>query len=69
MQHVFTREELYELVWSRAVVKVAADLGVSDVALRKHCIKHGIPLPDAKYWASVRPASSCDASASAKRPR
>ncbi|MCX8475368.1 MAG: hypothetical protein MT490_06170 [Sphingomonas sp.] len=50
MRHVFTREELYELVWSRAVVKVAADLGVSDVALRKHCIKHRIPLPDVKYW-------------------
>jgi hypothetical protein len=50
MRHVFTREELYELVWSRAVVRVAADLGVSDVALRKHCVKHRIPLPDVNYW-------------------
>lgn len=47
---VFTREELYELVWDRAVSNVAPELGISDVALRKQCIKHRIPLPDARYW-------------------
>ncbi|MET0309942.1 MAG: hypothetical protein ABW023_14645 [Sphingomonas sp.] len=50
MQHVLTREELYERVWSRAVVKVAAELGISDNGLRKHCVKHEIPLPDVIYW-------------------
>lgn len=47
---MMTRLELYELVWERAVSKVAPELGISDVALRKQCRKHGIPLPDAVYW-------------------
>lgn len=50
MTRIITRHELYELVWERAVSKVAPDLGISDVALRKQCRKHGIPLPDAVYW-------------------
>ena len=29
---------------------MAPELGISDVALRKQCVKHVIPLPDATYW-------------------
>lgn len=47
---ILTRQQLYDLVWERAVSKVAPELGISDVALRKQCKKHGIPLPDAVYW-------------------
>lgn len=38
------------MIWERAVSKVAPELGISDVALRKQCMKHAIPLPDATYW-------------------
>jgi len=50
MRHVLTRQQLYDMIWERAVSKVAPELGVSDVALRKQCLKHAIPLPDATYW-------------------
>lgn len=50
MRHVLTRQQLYDMIWERAVSKVAPELGISDVALRKQCVKHAIPLPDATYW-------------------
>lgn len=49
MRHVLTRQQLYDMIWERAVSKVAPELGISDVALRKQCMKHAIPLPDAIY--------------------
>lgn len=50
MRHVLTRQQLYDMIWERAVSKIAPELGISDVALRKQCVKHAIPLPDATYW-------------------
>lgn len=49
-QVVLSRQELYDLVWSKAVSRVAPELGISDVALRKRCRALGIPCPDATYW-------------------
>ena len=49
--HEFTREELYELVWSKPMRKLAAELGVSDVGLAKACRRHDIPRPARGYWA------------------
>lgn len=46
-----TREELYRQVWARPVMKVAADYGVSNVALKKICKRHGIPVPGRGHWA------------------
>jgi integrase len=37
--------DLKRLVQSKPLVQVAREIGVSDVALRKHCLKHQIPLP------------------------
>jgi hypothetical protein len=53
MRHVLTRQQLHEMIWSRAVSKVAPELGISDVALRKQCVRHAIPLPDARYWGQL----------------
>ena len=39
-----------KLVWQKPLVHVAADIGVSDVALKKHCVKQGIELPPRGYW-------------------
>jgi hypothetical protein len=50
---VVTREKLYEEVWAEPMVKVAKRYGVSDVALRKVCVKLSVPLPARGYWAKV----------------
>ncbi|MEO7298366.1 MAG: hypothetical protein ABI042_07295 [Verrucomicrobiota bacterium] len=48
-----TREELYEKVWSMPTTKVAAELGISDVAVKKRCKKLNVPKPPLGYWAKV----------------
>ena len=47
----FTRREFYDLVWSKPMIHLAKDLGVSDVALHKICRKHDIPNPPLGWWA------------------
>jgi len=39
-----SREDLYRLIWSEPVIKVANRFGSSDVAVAKACRKHDIPL-------------------------
>lgn len=51
MNRTFTRKELYDLIWSQPMRSVAADVGISDVALAKHCKKANIPVPSRGYWA------------------
>lgn len=46
-----TREELFKQVWEHPMIKVAADYGISDVALKKICGKHRIIVPGRGYWA------------------
>lgn len=48
-----SREDLYELVWSKPMVELAKDFGLSDVALAKRCRKLGVPVPGRGYWARV----------------
>ena len=40
------RAELYELVWSTPLRRVAKEFGISDVALAKRCRRMAIPLPE-----------------------
>ncbi len=40
-----SREDLYELVWSKPMVELAKDFSMSDVGLAKRCRKLGIPVP------------------------
>jgi hypothetical protein len=47
----FTRKELYDLVWSEPIKSVATSIGISNVALAKHCKKANIPVPSRGYWA------------------
>jgi hypothetical protein len=46
-----TREQLYELVWSKPMQHLAKDYGVSDRALAKLCARHQVPVPPRGYWA------------------
>ncbi len=50
MERLLRRSELYELVWKQPVRTVAADIGISDVALAKACRKHNIPVPGRGDW-------------------
>ncbi|HEX8594441.1 MAG TPA: hypothetical protein VF682_14360 [Pseudomonas sp.] len=47
----FTTLELFDKVWTTPVLKLAQEIGVSDVGLAKACRKAGIPLPSRGYWA------------------
>jgi hypothetical protein len=49
-RHNLTRQELYDLVWSEPVYKVAERYGISGVAFAKKCRNFGIPLPERGYW-------------------
>lgn len=49
-----SREELYDLVWSKPAEEVAADLGITGTALTKVCARRNIPKPPRGYWARLR---------------
>lgn len=51
MARTFTRQEFYELVWSKPMTHLAKEFVLSDVALHKICKKHGIPNPPLGWWA------------------
>lgn len=48
-----SRDDLYELVWSKPMLELAKDFGISDVALAKRCRRLGIPVPGRGYWARL----------------
>ena len=51
MSRVFTRQEFYDLVWSKPMTHIAKEFALSDVALHKICKKHDIPNPPLGWWA------------------
>jgi len=57
--HSFSREALYELVWSESIRTLAPRLGISDVGLAKACARANIPTPDRGYWARVAVKKDC----------
>jgi hypothetical protein len=48
-----TRQELYDLVWSTPIVRHAKEFGLSDVGLRKTCVRYQVPTPPPGYWAKL----------------
>ncbi len=49
-----TRIQLYDLVWSVPFTTLAKTYAISDVGLRKICVKMEIPLPKSGHWEKVR---------------
>ena len=49
-----SREDLFEMVWTKPIISIAADFGISDVALANKCRKLGIPRPERGFWARVQ---------------
>ncbi|MCC6777934.1 MAG: hypothetical protein IT537_15075 [Hyphomicrobiales bacterium] len=50
MSFVLTRDQLYDLVWSEPMQRLSKHIGISDVAIAKHCRKVGVPVPKRGYW-------------------
>lgn len=48
-----TRDELYEEVWSKPMLTLAREYGISDVGLAKICKKMEIPRPERGYWRKI----------------
>ncbi len=50
----FTRQELYEMVWKESMLALSKKYNISDVGLKKKCVKLNIPVPPVGYWAKVQ---------------
>lgn len=48
-----TREDLYALVWSEPMLKVAARYGVSSSYMARVCTRLNVPRPQRGYWAKL----------------
>ncbi|MBL0372614.1 hypothetical protein JJB09_11300 [Rhizobium sp. KVB221] len=58
MKRTFTRRELYDLVWSSPILKLAEQFEISDRGLAKTCERHQIPVPGRGYWARLEAGQS-----------
>ena len=50
----FTREELYDLVWSEPMSRLAKKYNLSNNGLKKRCKKMMIPYPPVGYWSKIK---------------
>lgn len=48
-----SREELYNQVWERPLMKVAADYNITGTGLKRICERHEIPTPERGHWAKL----------------
>jgi hypothetical protein len=62
-----TRRQVYELVWTKPLNKIAAELGLSDQGLAKACRRFQIAVPPVGYWQKLafgkqvhQPALDCE---------
>ncbi|TAV81553.1 hypothetical protein [Rhizobium leguminosarum] len=53
MNRTFNRQELYDLVWSTPILKLAEQFGISDRGLAKICARFHIAVPGHGYWAKI----------------
>jgi hypothetical protein len=49
-ERLLSREELFDLVWSKPIRHLAKEFGISDVGLAKVCARYNIPRPERGYW-------------------
>lgn len=54
MSQQFTRKQLYDLVWSKSMIQLSKEFGLSDNGLRKICKKYDIPIPKVGYWQKIQ---------------
>lgn len=49
-----SRQELYDMVWSKPMTTLAKEFNLSDNGLRKICKKHDIPIPKVGHWEKLK---------------
>lgn len=49
-----TRKQLYDLVWSTPISKLAEKYALSGEGIRALCNKHEIPIPKNGYWSKIK---------------
>lgn len=54
MTEYYDRARLLEEVWSAPLRDVAPQYGLSDVGLKKLCVRLQIPTPGRGYWAKLK---------------
>src|SRR5262245_9869072 len=67
-----TREELYDLVWSKRIRDAAESVSMSHTGLYKICRRHLVPMPPRGYWSRLqagRPMPKIPLAPDAKHPR
>lgn len=60
---IISRRELYDLVWSKPISKLAPEFGLSDRGLAKLCTRHRIPVPPRGYWAKLAAGANVEKTA------
>lgn len=53
-KETITRQELYNLVWSFPMTTLSKKYAISDVGLRKICIRMNILMPQAGHWQKLK---------------
>jgi hypothetical protein len=48
------RLNLHKQIWDKPITDVAVALGVSDTAVKKQCIKYGVPRPGRGFWNKIK---------------
>jgi hypothetical protein len=51
---IFSRQQLYDLVWETPIATLASTYLISSSGLRETCKRMGIPLPDSGYWSKQK---------------
>lgn len=49
-EYIIRREELYDKIWTKPMVEIAKEYGLSDKAIAKICNKLNVPVPGVGYW-------------------
>jgi hypothetical protein len=50
----FSREELYNLIWSEPMSSLAKKYEISDVGLKKICLRMNVPVPQHGHWQRLK---------------
>ncbi|KAA5826248.1 hypothetical protein FPF71_05385 [Algibacter amylolyticus] len=53
-EQVFTRNQLYNLVWSTPVSKILEEYAISNTGFKNLCKKHDVPLPPNGHWQKLK---------------
>ena len=53
-KQTLSRKELYDLAWSESMLSLSRKYSISDVGLRKICIRMSIPIPQNGHWQKIQ---------------